>query len=257
MQVKPMISGPLIPLELKKQVLKDWRYFIRHGFQLDSYTPDLHAHLVNYGRFYYQGTLLARENFWRHYFGASLDRLRFFLEKFTLTQVAGDHDFGIALYHHTADLNHNIYLELEDIRRTLLDLIEAIMVDIDQCNITFLAHVAHANEPGRPFAQIERDVAASYSRTLSQVEVTLSDDLRAVLAQPFQAPAIAISQPMLWAHRVPTNRHGVDQNGPGRIPFSGWNAPAARGRLDSQPATHNLQAGLTHVDRASDSSTIA
>jgi hypothetical protein len=239
MHNKLMTEGSLIPLPLKMKILGDWRRFIRGGFHLNDYTPELHQHLVKYGRFDHVD-LMERENFWQHHFNTSLDRLRRFIKRFALIEENSRHDFGLILYYHTEDLNQNMCLEFEAVREILLGVIAEGMADIDELTITLQAHITQANEPERPFAAIRAEKAQHYNPALNRAEVALSNDIRELLAEPFKPPPVRIAQPILWAARGrPAGQVANGQNGAHRRPFSNWDSNKAMGRLGVNDPSRN------------------
>jgi hypothetical protein len=247
-----MIVSPFVSLHEMRNLLQDWHHFIRGGFQLTDYPPELHHFLINYGRFHQQDDLRERTNFWRHYFGTSLERLRYFIERFSLVEAdSSPQACGICLYDHIEDLGRNLYADMEAARGKLLAVIGAIMADVHECNILYLAHSAQANELDRSFADIKREIEAGYNPALVQVEVTLSNDIRVALAEPFLPPPVAVAHPSLWTHRQ--GQTASQPNGNGQTErtarpqfFVGWQLDQARLRLQNQ-ASDEHRTGSSHV----------
>jgi hypothetical protein len=133
-------------------------------------------------------------------------------------------------------------LEFEDVREILLGAIVEVMAEIDQFNITYLAHIAHANAPERAFEAIRAEQVRDYNPTLRKVEITVSNDIREILAHPFKPPPVRIAQPILWAGRGRPVEPAINgQNETERKPFSNWDSNGAVGRLSVNGANRNEQ----------------
>lgn len=72
-------SEPALSAEQKLAVLKDWRYFIRSGFQAHTFTNVVYNALTAYCGFSAQN---QAHSFWAHYFNSDVVLLRAIVEQF-------------------------------------------------------------------------------------------------------------------------------------------------------------------------------